>query len=328
MKTGIKLKFPCVLWVRNIENALEIYSYGELENYFLRKANKYFPDFWCQCSRRFYHYAHGIKTPSEKFRRFVERYVKGSYAIFNQPLWKILENPEASEKDINQWLKELEPKVYAHLFQKSKRHGISPRRDVRGYFYVGNIAKENSQDALAATLMLMREAELNQDYVTFVSCQWEATDLLVRLALYHPFNEVAESIYDLVYKQFISKNKKLMINIASSDRSLQAVLYRAPSKKINFTKQLNRYLELVHFALMNKQIIQNEPRETLEYLYHKTLLYRRIEEEDDPIINNPILKMFNTFDHLIKLYRYARSHNTVTSVQMNRYTQQHAIIAD
>ena len=250
MKTDIKLRFPCVLWVREIENTLGIYSYGKLEDFFRQKFKKQYSDLWKQYSRRFYHYVKGVKTPSERFRKQVEKYARGTNAIFHHPLWKILQSPQAPQSDLNEWLKQLEPKVYNHLFKQSKKHGDSPRRAVRGYFYVGNIARKNSLDALAAILMLMREAELKQDFETYVTCKWEVTDLIVRLALYHPFYEVAEPIYDLVYKEFIKRNNPLPQANDDQDRSLQSILYISPSKKINFSMQLNRYLELVHCALI------------------------------------------------------------------------------
>ena len=196
-----------VIWVRNIQKRLGGIRLGAIEKWVLEYAEElsWPDDFWQDYSRRFKQYLKQLKTPSDEYIDLINKLLPKTKLIFQHPLWKILDAPNATQQEIDCWLTELEPNAYRRIFRSSKRSGKRDRRTIRGSEYISNISKENNLDALAALLLLMREAEINEDFVTCVDSKWEAQDLLCRLATFSPVREIAADLNDLIDERFIRK---------------------------------------------------------------------------------------------------------------------------
>lgn len=205
MPTSTSTILATTLWVKAIQSRLGGRSLGGIEKWVLEKTGNSKEDFWQDYSKRFYQYLKGVKSPSRSYRHQLERLLPGTSEIFDHPLWSIIENPLATSKDINDYMQNLEPNIYRRLFKHSKRSGIAERRQIRGIPYIGNIGKESSLDALAALLMLIREAEIKEDFITYTDAKWEVQDLLTRLAVFAPFSEISEDLNKLIDERFIRR---------------------------------------------------------------------------------------------------------------------------
>ncbi|WP_143247605.1 hypothetical protein [Agaribacterium haliotis] len=194
-----------ILWVRELQVMFGGVSLGELERQILACQGRDISDFWVNYSKRFRHYISGRRTPSSSFIEFMEGLAPRSSAIFDHPLWDILRSPMASADQLHLILLRLAPNIYRRVFRGSKRSGCELRRMIRGVPYFEGIGRESSLDSLAALLVLIREAEINDDYPNFVDAQWEARDLISRLSLVRHFNEIAVQLNELVDARFLRR---------------------------------------------------------------------------------------------------------------------------
>jgi len=206
MAKTITKHLAVIMWIRQIQDQLGGVGLGGIEKWVLKMIGKYKEDFWQSYTKRFYQYIKGNRLPSNHYRQLIGKLLPGSLSILYHPLWWIIDHPLATQAKIDKQMPKLEPNVYRRLFRHSKRSLIVKRRKIRGVQYVSNLARENNLDALAALLMLIREAELNKDFITYVDAKWETQDLISRLSTFNPFKEIAVPINDLIDKRFIHRS--------------------------------------------------------------------------------------------------------------------------
>lgn len=316
MTTPISRKLATILWVRDIQTRLGGLSLGAIEKWFLKKEFASNSVFWENYSKRFYQYLNGVKTPSQQYIDEIDKALPGTRTIFSHPLWQILDKPQADLEEINEWMLELEPRVYNRLFKESKRHGISKRRAIGGCVCIGNIGRISTLGALAALLMLMREAELNKQYEMYIDTKWEVQNILCRMATFQPIHEVAELLNDLVDRRFIARNNPLPASLKIPGTDEYPVCYIGPRRKPGILAEacINTHVLLCSII---SGLVKMEQKAQLDYLFLLQQFTKR-----DALIDSLILDLSNhTEDACAKSPITLEKIRRARSVCSRRYSQ-------
>ncbi|WKD51045.1 hypothetical protein [Microbulbifer spongiae] len=297
------------LWLDIIQYHRQGDSLGEIERWLTDKRSKSNRDYWEQYPRRCYRFRAGTEKPGKKFIDRVESKVPGTKRVIQHPLWWVLDNPEPNLESVHQQMRELEPNVYRRLFQKSPKHGPSPRRTLRTPFQIGNIGRISNLDALAGLLLLLRETELSNQQGYNLECQEQILELLERLSSFSPYNAIAEPLSELIIERFLKPDP------VSKNAS--------PTKAADIQRKAFENALTIR-AAMQQGYISSSPQDQLDFLYRLQLERSRYKPPDPQFDLFPIrLCSYTSEPCRSKQHRQVDSNSR--AVQVRQYTQLRAL---
>ena len=324
MAASESTKIATKLWVQIIQYELGGISLGLVEKKLYRFSDISNTEFWKSCSRRFHHFKAGTKTPGPKYIEYVNNKIPGTASIFGLQLWWILENPQASLRDIRSHMQNLEPLVYNRLFRKPKSSGPSPRRILRNLNQIRNIGRINTLDALAGLLMLQREIEITEQYDYYGECKYEIRDLLSRLAAFSPYSEIAESLDSLITERFIAIKNPLPDECRKGNNSDLCICYLSPDTYWDVHLEALENV-LILWKARYQRHISRKPEALLDHLFFEQLKSSRRYQPPDPQQDLFPIRLCSCASRPCRSKQYIRSVPNRTPVQLDQNTHLRAL---
>lgn len=220
---------------------------------------------WKDGSRRLYKNYRGVQITDKTFIEQVENYLPGTKKLLFHPLWDILKNPDANLDEILQYMDRLDFDLKRKIFKVDSQSRLLVRKKLTSFSQIYYVAKENSLDALACLLMLIRESEINKQVQAYIVCKWEAIFLIYRLAMVSPYSDLMPLLHPVVYDLFIEKNNPLPPGFIHDfwddypfDRDIP------PKVSMHIVKDI---YSGVLWNAENRQVISSDPQERLNFLF-------------------------------------------------------------
>lgn len=309
MTTSDATKIATNLWLDIIQYHRQGDSLGQIERWLTNKNSANSRDYWEQYPRRCYRFRAGRETPGDKFIDRVERKVPGTKRVIQHPLWWVLDNPESDLESVHQQMRQLEPNVYRRLFQRSRKHGPSPRRKLRTPFQVGNIGRVKNLDALAGLLLLLRETELNNQHDYNLECQEQILELLERLSSFSPYSAISEPLSELIIERFLN----------TGPNSKQT----APADKTEIQRKAFENALTIR-AAMQQGYISSNPQDQLDFLYRLQLERSRFKPPDPQFDLFPV-RLCSYTSELFRSKQHRQTSSNSGAVQVRQYTHMRAL---
>lgn len=159
--------------------------------------------------RSLYRYEKGDHIRNAPLLDAVDAEFPGSARIARHPLWLIMENPLSSLDEIYSYMQLLSPDLVNKLFQMKHTDSIPKRKELNFQGQLDSIIQRVDLDGLACLLMIIREMELLKRIDPYIGAKWAARHTLSLLAQHESFLHLGDSIYDLIYRDFIGRNDPL-----------------------------------------------------------------------------------------------------------------------
>lgn len=194
--------------------------------------------------------------------------VPGSAQILENPLWSILANSEATLVEVHQYMMQLPLELQNMLF-KSDEHSLRLiRKSHEDPCVLSKIVMLGDLNALAATLLILREMEIQERLDPYIDAKWGVFHCLQFLSLTFPFYYMSESIYGYIHDNFIAKNSLFDKQCPSEPcvRKYFAKNYRAPVKEDYFIRRVGMNSAILYHAEI-RGIISEDPKEQRKFLY-------------------------------------------------------------
>ncbi len=250
-------------------------SYGKFLKELLQDKSQSNAEYWERYSGRLNKNARGeTRVRDEKFISLIEGILPGTKKILTHPLWKIMENSEASLNEIYDYMEELPLQLKQILFNYKNNAGLPERKRIKSK-NVYYISKQNDLDALACMLMMIREAEITKQIDAYITCKWEAHQLFCRIASFNPLKEIASPIYDKIFQLFIEKNDPLPPELSSILVEHIPHHYQSP-KKYPIPKFFDDNIVILKLAI-KKGLVENTKKSILNFLFWIDFGFKRSE---------------------------------------------------
>lgn len=173
--------FRTIFWFHGLRRQLRAHTTYRIEKllepeaFIVREDGKRYR--WNRWGR----YRMGRHTPSMAFVTEIDQRCEGSQSEFDLVLWDVLRLELPAVQHASEWIRRLEPKVQALLWQKETRHDAGPRRHHRlGTRQLKMLERRGGIDALACLTLLLREAhEQGFDEYAFEVSRWVCRMLVV-----------------------------------------------------------------------------------------------------------------------------------------------------
>lgn len=151
----------------------------------------------------FYKNMRGTVLKDLKLIQHAETLAPGSQRVFNHPLWLILSNPNASLNEIYDYMQLLHPDIERRLFKVDSKTALKTRKKVRSLTTIYRIIMRGDLDALAFSLMLVKEMEHLGRYHPFIEAKWSIHCAITLLHRDKVFSRFADEVYELIAKNFL-----------------------------------------------------------------------------------------------------------------------------
>lgn len=215
------------LYMQNLKFLYEGISFGKIQKK-LMQGDMSNADFWSSYSRSFYKNARGAVIKNERVVELIEKQRPGAKHLLQNILWQVLENYLADLDTIYELMRQLPPEFQLRIFKREISSGLHIRKDWRDTRPLRRISFENSLDALACLLLVVREMELLQKWHWYIVAKWEAFDLFRRLVYFEPFSHIGDNLLELVSIAFFDRNNPLAESLLSQLEDFEHSYYRSP----------------------------------------------------------------------------------------------------
>ena len=145
-------------------------------------------------------------------------------------------------------------------------------------------SKYHTPDALAALLLLMREAELNEQWYLYIETKWETNKLLARLATFEPFGYIAKGLNDIIHARFMQRNEPPPEYLKTEESDEYPSCYKGPPGKFDVLKAVQVNSDTLTRAMICSPVFQSGELGPLDYLYEAQLYHGRDPPNDHEIV--------------------------------------------
>lgn len=157
-------------------------------------------------SRRLYKNSKGVPVRDSEIIIRAENLCPGTQRIILHVLWEIIERPITSLDEIYAYMQKLDIDCIQRLFDIEISTNVVSRKKLRKEA-IYRIMMKNNIDALACTLLLIRETELTSNFSANIWCRWRAHELIPRLMQLNPFAKLGVAFINILYELFIESSK-------------------------------------------------------------------------------------------------------------------------
>lgn len=248
-------------------------STKQLEERLKPKSQMRSPDDY---SNIFKKYHAGKTAPRPKFVEEVEMFsaeTRGLKWVFDHPLWEALRCNQYSLRKVHQLMSRIDGKVHRTLFVQPQKANSLERRPMMIGRQIHRLSSLNSLDSVAALLLLVRECELTEKPIACIEAKWEVTSAICRLAVFQPFQKIAQPLYDLIFEEFLMRNHPLPKEFQDL-HSKYPLIYEGPSKRVNVLEVAANYAVIVAIARL-RGLVSDDPHQQMSFLRRTQGWYRR-----------------------------------------------------
>ncbi len=283
-------------------------SFGKLHKRFSKNAHESNGKFWCRNSRIFYKYANGEKAIRNNVALInkIEKEFPGTKLILNHPLWFILENPLSDLETIHSLMHSLNPGIQAQLFKKNSQTNLYERKAwpyKQDFYYID---MHSDLDALACFLMIIRETEILEHWISYTQSKWFALGVFLRLSYFKPLNTVADDLYKIIYEVFIGRSNP---SAGTYNVFLTDITYPAPPFLDN-TNSINGKLSNILRNAQHHGLEELDKQSQLRLFFWVFIFgLEKIDKALDPIDSNSENQELNK--KFISAYKSTRPKNHI-----------------
>lgn len=157
--------------------------------------------------KRLHRYKNGDPIKKTEFIDALDSVYEGSKYILTHPLWLILANPRASLNEIYQYMQMLHPDIQRYLFNFDAITAKAVRKQPKRHDDMSRVVLRGDLDALAYTLMLVREMDIQDRVHPYYFAMRLAEYAFFLCAMNNKLHPVREDIYGYMHAYSINNHK-------------------------------------------------------------------------------------------------------------------------